>query len=489
MAATSLKLSSKKGADGKSQVIVKLTISRSQRPCFKSGIYVNPEYFKVVQETKHGYVYGIVPPKRGRFNMLLVQEAQEAETRLKEYVNRLTAICNSLESLGENIDHNIIDKIIGLTKDKSASAISPGLLKDILQTEMSDENDSRNAIKGKTFFQVAEFYLDRRKLSMSRTKEFRVLMRIMARYELFVREVNQDMRNFKFEIESLNKEILEDFFDYMANEKQLADEYPRIFKTILSKYPAEARPQRKEHKLVERGQNTLVGHKKRLKAFFGWLNENDYSDNHPFERIKCGTEKYGTPFYLTLEERNLIADTDLSCNPRLETQRDIFIFHCLVGCRVSDLITLKASNIIDGSLQYVPKKTKDKKPVTVSVPLNIRASKLVEKYKGVDKDGRLFPFISAQKYNDAIKEVLTACGVTRMVTILNAATGLEEQRPINEVASSHMARRTFIGCLYHQVQDPNLIGSMSGHAEGSKAFARYRAIDNETKRSVIKLIE
>ena len=90
MATTSLKLSSKRGADGKSQVIVKLTISRSQRPCFKSGIYINPELFKVVQETKHGCVYGIVPPKRGRFNMLLVQEAQEAETRLKEYVNRLT---------------------------------------------------------------------------------------------------------------------------------------------------------------------------------------------------------------------------------------------------------------------------------------------------------------------------------------------------------------------------------------------------------------
>ena len=100
MAATSLKLSSKKGADGKSQVIVKLTISRSQRPCFKSGIYVNPDFFKVVQETKHGCVYGIVPPKNGRFNMIEVQEVKDAETRLAEYVNRLTAICNSLESLG-----------------------------------------------------------------------------------------------------------------------------------------------------------------------------------------------------------------------------------------------------------------------------------------------------------------------------------------------------------------------------------------------------
>lgn len=487
MAATSLKLSSKKGADGKSQVIVKLTISRSQRPCFKSGIYVNPDFFKVVQETKHGCVYGIVPPKKGRFNMIEVQEVKDAETRLAEYVNRLTAICNSLESLGEDINHEIVEKLLSFTREAPASSISPRLLKELLSKKGKPGGDN-DAIKGMTFFQVMDFYLDRRKLSESRTKEFQVLMRIMARYELFVRSVNPEMANFELGVETLDKETLEDFFDYMANEKALSEEYPRIFSSILSKYPAEVRPQRKEPKLAERGQNTLVGHKKRLKAFYSWLNENDYSNNHPFERIKIGTEKYGTPFYLTLEERNLIADADLSGDVRLETQRDIFIFQCLVGCRVSDLITLKSSNIIQGCLQYVPKKTKDKKPVTVSVPLNTRASRLVEKYAG-DGTERLFPFISPQKYNDAIKEILTVCEVKRMVTILNPATGREEQVPINEVASSHMARRTFIGCLYRQVQDPNLIGSMSGHAEGSKAFARYRAIDDSTKRKVISLIE
>lgn len=488
MAATSLKLSSKKGADGKSQVIVKLTISRSQRPCFKSGIYVNPEYFKVVQETKHGSVYGIQPPKKGRFNILEVNEAKEAETRLMEFVNRLTAVCNALESLGENISHESIEEILSLTRDMPASAISPTYLKEILLSK-KDELDGSNPIWGKPFFEVMNIYLERRKLSVSRTKEFRVLMRIMSRYELFVRSVNPEMANFEFGIESLDKETLEDFFDFMANEKQLSEEYPKIFSSLLSKYPAEVRPKRKEQKLVVRGQNTLVGHKKRLKAFYSWLNENGYSNNHPFERVKCGVERYGTPFYLTLEERNLIADADLSGNKRLETQRDIFIFQCLVGCRVSDLITLRESSIINGSLQYVPKKTKDKKPVTVSVPLNSRALMLVARYKSVDEAGRLFPFISPQKYNDAIKEVLTACEVKRMVTILNPATGQEEQVPINEVASSHMARRTFIGCLYHQVQDPNLIGSMSGHAEGSKAFARYRAIDESTKRAVISLIE
>lgn len=76
-----------------------------------------------------------------------------------------------------------------------------------------------------------------------------------------------------------------------------------------------------------------------------------------------------------------------------------------------------------------------------------------------------------------------------MVTILNPTTGKEEKRPINEVASSHMARRTFIGNLYKKVKDPNLVSSLSGHTEGSKAFARYREIDDEIKKEVVSLIE
>ena len=45
-----------------------------------------------------------------------------------------------------------------------------------------------------------------------------------------------------------------------------------------------------------------------------------------------------------------------------------------------------------------------------------------------------------------------------------------------------MARRTFIGNIYKKVKDPNLVGALSGHKEGSKAFARYRDIDEEMSR-------
>ena len=51
-----------------------------------------------------------------------------------------------------------------------------------------------------------------------------------------------------------------------------------------------------------------------------------------------------------------------------------------------------------------------------------------------------------------------------------------------------------------QVKDPNLVGALSGHKEGSRAFARYRVtdgvaeanakeIDEDMKRDLVSMLE
>ena len=122
------------------------------------------------------------------------------------------------------------------------------------------------------------------------------------------------------------------------------------------------------------------------------------------------------------------------------------------------------------------------------MPLIPQAKAILERYKDENRK-ELLPFISTQHYNKAIKEMLKEAGIDRIVTVLNPTTRQNEQHPIYEVASSYMARRNFIGNLYKEVKDANLIGSMTGHIEGSKAFARYRAIDDDMKRSVITKLE
>ena len=72
---------------------------------------------------------------------------------------------------------------------------------------------------------------------------------------------------------------------------------------------------------------------------------------------------------------------------------------------------------------------------------------------------------------------------------INPTTREEEKRVLYEIASSHLARRTFVGNLYKQVKGPNLVGALSGPKEGSRAFARYRAIDDEMKKELVNLLK
>jgi integrase len=144
-------------------------------------------------------------------------------------------------------------------------------------------------------------------------------------------------------------------------------------------------------------------------------------------------------------------------------------------------------NVINGAIEYVPRKTKEGNPITVRVPLNEKAKLILEKYK--DEKDRLFPFISEQKYNVAIKNIFKMAEINRIVTILDPLTNEGVRKPLHEVASSHLARRTFIGNIYKQVKDPNLVGALSGHKEGSKAFNRYRQIDEDMKKELVKYLE
>jgi len=158
------------------------------------------------------------------------------------------------------------------------------------------------------------------------------------------------------------------------------------------------------------------------------------------------------------------------------------------GCRIGDLLRLKKRDTINGAVEYIPTKTIKERAKTVVVPLNAIAMSIVEKYKDVPGD-QLLPFISSQNYNENIRAILEKAGITYLVTKLDSVTRTESKVPINEMASSHMARRTFIGNIYKLVKDPNLVSALTGHAEGSRAFNRYRDIDIDMKRDLVKILE
>ncbi|MDP3643140.1 MAG: phage integrase SAM-like domain-containing protein [Bacteroidota bacterium] len=352
---------------------------------------------------------------------------------------------------------------------------TPGITSELLELKIdqslhpekyiSDEPE----IVAQTYFEIFDEFLKQHKVSEGRRAHFRVLKRALQRYELY--------RKITLDIDTISKDMIRDIETFLKDEKSVFEKFPEIYKLI----PESREPQ-------PRGINTISGILSRFRTFCLWLIDTEKTQNNPFKGYSIDAEVYGTPYYISIEERNQLFNKDLSDRPQLAIQRDVFIFHCVVGCRIGDLYRLKKSSVINGAIEYIARKTKEGNPVTVRVPLNATAKEILSRYPE-NEDGRLLPFLAEQNYNLAIKDMFAAAELTRMVTVLNSATREEEKRPLNEIASSHLARRCFIGNLYKKVSDPNLIGSLSGHTEGSKAFARYREIDEEMKIDLVNMLD
>lgn len=501
MVSTSLKLSSIVDSSGKSQVIIKLTINSHCRPCIKTHIFIDPKYFKPVRRNRNGrgFVWDIVPPRRGKNNLTVAEEVRHKRNMVDDLRKRLEIIAEALMTDKNSIvTKESVSEALRLTHEDTIISMAYDQLVTLIAKRKKQKNHCKRNIE-----ELFKLFLTEYNVSEARKRTYRVLFRTMLRYQGYIRKSKKGNPDFTLDIDTLDKITVDDFFKFMLNEYELEKKNPKFFAELIAETHS--------HSIKKRGENTIVYHKKRLKCFWRWLNDKELTSNDPVKGLKTGTAVYGTPIFITTEERKQIANANLPVQwdryqlaitsgeeekkkelplSTLLVQRDIFIFQCLTGCRLQDLVRLTRRNLAcNGTvLTYMARKTKNTRAIQVTVPLLKEAQDLIKKYWGIDEKGRLFPFISGQKYNDAIKQVFRLSGVTRNVIARDTVTGEEKIVRICDVASSHMARRTFIGNLYNKVKDPCIICSMSGHVEDSKAFARYREIGMDVKRETIQAI-
>lgn len=242
-------------------------------------------------------------------------------------------------------------------------------------------------------------------------------------------------------------------------------------------------------KKTMRSQNYVSGLLKKLSAFFNWIikyfrtNRIPFSFYNPLNDYKIKPEVYGDPYYLTKEERDKLYAFKFN-DVYLETQRDIFIFQCLCGARVGDMMKFTPLSVCEGILYYIAAKTSCDTQKTLCVPLKDIALDIVKKYEN-NRTGLLLPFISDTLYNRALKDIFRLAGLNRIVTRLNPVTRLPEQKRLYELASSHMARRTFVGVLHSKNVKNEVISSMTGHSPNSRSYTRYRTVVQELKVDAI----
>lgn len=180
--------------------------------------------------------------------------------------------------------------------------------------------------------------------------------------------------------------------------------------------------------------------------------------------------------YLSDEEIMKFYRYDFSGNPRLERVRDLFVFGCFVGLRISDFNNVKPENIvqIEGD-PYIKLRTK-KTDELVYIPCSPIVKQIFKKY--AKNPNQLPDSISDQKFNEYLQEAAKVAGFTERGR-LNEKPALE----LWECISSHTARRSFCTNLYLQGFPTFEIMKISGHRT-ELSFKKYIRIDklNSAKR-------
>ena len=451
-----ISISKKVDNTGRSELSLRLRLGKIDQQA-STHLFVNPQHVRW-----ENYV-----SSKGRNSKRLVLKTSRLKT---DEVQHTENVKKQLDDMLEYIDNNLQQiNVMAIGKGWLAQQIE-----EYLNPTNTGGNDDSAEPKQMSFFELFDLFLEKREISKNKRNQYKVFRRIAQRYEMYRQLLSP---GFKLSFDTLDENGIEELGDYIKNEYKLLDKFPSIIEAV-----SESR------KPSERGQNTINSHYKMLRAFVRWAIDKEYVTNNPFRKFKIPKDIYGTPYFLSLEELKTLETFDFSKRPALAVQRDIFVFQCCIGCRVSDLRALTNANIVNNEIHYIAHKTKDGNPQTIKVPINKTAKAIIARYAD-SKRKSLLPFISDQKYNDAIKEAFKQAGLTRNVVVRNPLTGEQEIHPLNEVASSHMARRTLTGNLFKIYKDQSLVSSITGHAPNSSAFARYRDIDEDMRREMVSALD
>ncbi len=141
----------------------------------------------------------------------------------------------------------------------------------------------------------------------------------------------------------------------------------------------------------------------------GWLTRDPFRE---YEIKKEDTERG----FLTREEINLLMNGKLK-NAKQELVRDLFIFCCYTGLCFVDMCNLSEENLrtyFDDHLWIYMHRQK------TGVQSNIRLLdiplRIIEKYRGLGKEGKIFPVPSYVNCLYAINAVAKRCGITKHLT-------------------------------------------------------------------------
>lgn len=176
----------------------------------------------------------------------------------------------------------------------------------------------------------------------------------------------------------------------------------------------------------------------------------------------------------------------------LDGVRDLFAFCAFTGLRYSDAAALTWADVGEDAIRVTTVKTHD----VLTIELNKWSREVLARYDRPDAPLKVFPRITNQVMNRAVKEICKACGIDSPVRLTRYKGGqrLDEVHPKWGLIGTHAARRTFVVNALQLGVPVTTVMQWTGHsgydsmkpyiavadAARAKAMASFDRLDKET---------
>lgn len=237
---------------------------------------------------------------------------------------------------------------------------------------------------------------------------------------------------------------------------------------------------------------TVVHDLKILQAFFAELENSDEIRRSPFRKLSMEKRRiimhtmYDAPIFLRADEFKEVMLTEVPSE--LQWVKDLFVLNCAIGCRIGDLLRLSPDKVAVSEegipyVHYIPSKTARLQSTNKEIltPLIEPALEIINRTGLHFMDNN--HHYGKQRYNKALRQLLRYCGITRKVSLFNPDTGDNVYKPLCDVATSKLARKTHIDML-NKVQINYYAAGL--HRSGSDAVFRYTSLELKDRYELLR---
>ena len=208
----------------------------------------------------------------------------------------------------------------------------------------------------------------------------------------------------------------------------------------------------------ENSEGTVKKNMDTLRLFYKVALRRHLVDKDPFEFYKTPVY-YPDIIFLTEEELRLMIGLrkESTLSRTEEIVLDCFLFMSFTGMHFADAAALRIDDIRNGEIHYRRQKTK----ITVKVPVSKPTAKLIAKYVGSRRKGKVFQeFPTNQCVNRLVKGLADKAGITKTIT-------------------AKTARHTFATIFYKKTKDIGTLSKLLGHTsvKNTMIYAHIMAED------------